>query len=95
MTNRKLKSSHKNLRIEEAGFIYCNRRNINWNFDQFIEKIFLSEEFDKDSDEFERITKDIRFRDSSSRFRPTESLGELTDIEWELILNEFGDVDNN
>jgi len=88
--NRKLKQSHKNLRIEEAGFIYCHRRNINWDFDHFIEKTFLNEDFDKDNDEFERITKDIRYRDSLDRFRPSESLGELTDEEWELILNKFG-----
>jgi hypothetical protein len=43
---RKLKRSHKNLFILEAGYIYCKRRGIEYNDDKFIDEIFMTESFD-------------------------------------------------
>lgn len=42
---RKLKRTHKNLYILEAGFIYCKRRGIEYSDTKFTDEIFMSEEF--------------------------------------------------
>jgi hypothetical protein len=41
---RKLKRSHKNLFILEAGYIYCKRHKL--DYDTFIDNVFMTEQFD-------------------------------------------------
>ena len=45
---RKLKRSHKNLFILEAGYIYCKRHNL--NYETFIDDVFMTEEFHSDEE---------------------------------------------
>ena len=84
MRKYKVKPSHKNLRIEEAGYIYYIRYNLSMDFDEFIDKVFLSE--DLHYKEFDRICDDIRMR--NSKYYPGTN-GELSDSEWELILKKY------
>ena len=42
---RKLKRPHKNLFVLEAGFIYCKRRNVDYDSDKFIDEVFMTLKF--------------------------------------------------
>jgi len=83
---RKLKRSHKNLMIIEASFIYCKRHNLNQ--ETFIDDVFMSENFDSgENGEFDKICKDLRYYKYSTSHR----LIEITDIEYEMCVDEFGE----
>lgn len=85
---RKLKRTHKGLFILEAGYIYCKRRGIEYNDDMFVDDIFMSEEFDSsEGNEFDNICKDLR----SYRYNDTYQLKEITDDEYEMCVDEFGE----
>lgn len=86
---RKLKRSHKNLYILEAGFIYCKRRGIEYNDDKFIDDIFMKEDFDSGIDsEFDNICRDL----SAYRYIDSYLLKEITVEEYELCIDEFGEM---
>ena len=82
---RKLKRSHKNLFILEAGYIYCKRRGIEYNDDKFIDEIFMAESFD--SCEFNNMCKDLRMY----RHFDLYSLIEITEDEYEMCVDKFGE----
>lgn len=85
---RKLKRSHKGLFILEAGFIYCKRKNIKYTDDTFIDDIFMSENFDTSAgSEFDNICQDLRYYRYSNSYMPKE----LTEEEYELCIDEFGE----
>jgi hypothetical protein len=82
---RKLKRSHKNLMVLEAGYIYCKRHNL--NYDTFIDEVFMTEEFHSEEEsEFNRICSDLRCYKYFDSYR----LIEITDDEYEMCLDEFG-----
>lgn len=82
----KLKRSHKNLMILEAGYIYCKRYNI--NYDTFINDVFMTEQFDcSDGSEFDNICKDLRCYKYFDSYR----LIEITNDEYEMCVNKFGE----
>jgi hypothetical protein len=80
-----LRESYKNLRWEEAHFIYCHRHSMDLSFDDFMDN-FLMEIPKIDDVEFETICKDIRRLDIKLRSGETF---ELSDEEL-LVLNKFG-----
>ena len=85
---RKLKRNHKNLYILEAGYIYCKRRNIEYNDDQFIDEIFMTDGFNSsEGSEFDNICKDLR----CYRYLDSYKLIEITDDEYEMCIDEFGE----
>ena len=86
MTKR-LKRPHKNLMILEAGYIYCTRHNI--NYETFVNENFMSPDFDCDEgSEFDNICKDLR------HYRTYDYvLKEITDNEYELCIEKFGQDD--
>jgi len=85
---RKLKRSYKNLFILEAGYIYCKRRGIEYNDYKFTDEIFMSESFDSSKgSEFDNIIKDLR----SYRHFDSYKLIEITDDEYEMCIDEFGE----
>ncbi len=85
---RKLKRNHKNLYILEAGYIYCKRRNIEYNDDQFIDEIFMTDSFNSsEGSEFDNICKDLR----CYRYLDSYKLIEITDDEYEMCIDEFGE----
>ena len=85
---KKLKRSHKNLFILEAGYIYCKRRGIEYNVDKFISNIFMTESFDSsEGSEFDNICKDLRFY----KFVDSYKLTEITEDEYEKCVDEFGE----
>lgn len=89
--NRKrvLSRTRKALFILEAGFIYCKRRGIEYSDNIFIHGIFLSDEFNNSqSDEFEKICKDLR----SYRYFKSYDLIEITEDEYENCVDEFGEI---
>lgn len=62
---RKIKTSHKNLMIIEASYVYCKRHNL--DYETFIDDVFMTEQFDSSEEsEFDNICKDstgeIKFR---------------------------------
>ncbi len=84
---RKLRVSHKNLMVLEAGFIWCKRRGIEFNEDRFFNEVFMAEDFPlEEADEYDNLCKDLR------HYRRTENykLIELTEEEYELCIKEFG-----
>lgn len=84
---RKLKRGHKNLYILEAGFIYCKRRGVEYNDDEFIKEVFMKEDFDcEEGSEFDNICKDLRHY----RHNISYELKEITDEEYEMCIDEFG-----
>ena len=86
---RKIKLTHKNLMIFEAGYIYCIRHNL--IYDKF-EEILLSESFDVDNDsEYDNLCQDLR---KYRRFKDYE-LVEMTEEEYELCIDKFGESKNN
>jgi len=85
---RKLKRSHKNLYILEAGYIYCKRRNIEYNDDKFIDEIFMTDGFDSsEGSEFDNICKDLRLY----KYFDSHKLIEITEDEYEMCVDEFGE----
>jgi len=85
---RKLKKSHKNLFILEAGYIYCKRRGIEYSDDKFIDEIFMTESFDSsEGSEFDNMCKDLRMY----RHFDLYSLIEITEDEYEMCVDEFGE----
>ena len=85
---RKLKRTHKNLFILEAGFIYCKRNNIEYTDDSFIDDIFMSDNFDPNGI-FDNICKDLR----SYRYYDSYVLSEITEEEYEMCIDEFGEIE--
>lgn len=88
MSNRKLKRSHKNLYVLEAGFIFCKRKGLEYSDDKFIDEMFMTEDFDSSTgSEFDNICKDLR------QYRYSESyiLKEITEDEYEMCIDEFGE----
>ena len=84
---RKLKKSHKNLMIIEAGYIYCKRHNL--NYETFIDDVFMTDEFHcEEKSEFDNICKDLRMY----RHFDSYTLIEITDDEYEMCVDEFGQV---
>ena len=84
---RKLKRTHKNLFILEAGYIYCKRRGIEYNDDKF-DEIFMTESFDmSEGSEFDNICKDLRLYKCVDSYK----LIEITDNEYEMCVDEFGE----
>jgi len=83
--SRKLKKSHKNLRMEETVFIYCHIHKIDKNFNDFIDDIFMKSEFDNHIEEFDKIHTDIRLKSASEDY----TLNAITEDDWNLILNKF------
>ena len=85
---RKLKRQHKNLFVLEAGFIYCKRRNVDYDSDKFIDEVFMTSEFNLgENSEFDKICKDLR----SYRYFETYSLVEISEDEYEMCVDEFGE----
>jgi len=83
---KKLKRSHKNLMILEAGFIYCKRHNL--NNETFIDDVFMTDGFDSsEGSEFDNICNDLRMY----RHFDSYTLTELTEDEYEMCVNEFGE----
>ena len=83
---RKLKRSHKNLMVLEAGFIYCKRHKL--NYETFIDDVFLTEEFHSDEEsEFNNICKDLR----CYKYFDSYKLIEITDDEYEMCVDKFGE----
>lgn len=83
-----LKRTRKSLMILEAGFIYCQRRNIPYSDDSFIDDIFMSEEFQNDdngSTEFDIMCRDLRM----FRYYDEYELEELSIAEYESCADEF------
>jgi hypothetical protein len=85
--DKKLKKTHKGFRIEEAARIYQQRHGIDMSFEDFVDKIWMTEEFSS-NEEFDRIIEDIHMR-NSIYFPRTNN--ELTEEEWSLLINEFGE----
>lgn len=83
---RKLKRSHKNLMVLEAGYIYCKRHNL--NYDTFIDEVFMTEEFHSEEEsEFNRICSDLR----CYKYFDSHRLIEITDDEYEMCVDKFGE----
>jgi hypothetical protein len=81
---RKLKRSHKNLMILEAGYIYCKRHNL--NYETFIDEVFMTEEFHSDEEsEFNRIYVDLRYY----KYLDSYKLIEITEDEYEICVDKF------
>jgi len=83
-----LKRTRKNLMILEAGFIYCQRRNIPYSDDSFMDNIFMSDEFQNDekaSSEFDIMCRDLRM----FRYYDGYELEELSIAEYESCVKEF------
>lgn len=88
---RKLKRTHKNLYILEAGYIYCKRKGIEYTDDKFVDEIFMTEEFNcSESSEFDNICKDLR----CYRYYDSYKLIEITEDEYEMCVDEFGENGN-
>src|SRR5574343_316580 len=86
---RKLKRSHKNLFILEAGYIYCKRRGIKYSDDKFIDDILMNESFDSSTgSEFDNICKDLR----CYKYFDSHKLIEITEEEYEMCVAEFGQM---
>jgi hypothetical protein len=86
MENKRLKRSHKNLFLLEAGFIFCKRRGIKYSDETFAE-FFLSPDFkDKEDSEYDNICKDLRMY----RYFDNYELKEITQEEYEACIEEFG-----
>ena len=72
--------------VLEAGFIYCKRHNL--NNETFIDDVFMSEQFDcSEGSEFDNICNDLRMY----RYFDSYTLTELTEDEYEMCVNEFGE----
>jgi hypothetical protein len=83
---RKLKRSCKNLMVLEAGYIYCKRRNL--DYETFIDNVLIEEEFHcEEGSEFDNICKDLR----CYRYFDSYKLIEITDAEYEMSIDEFGE----
>ena len=75
---------HKKLMIIEAGYIYSKRHNL--EYETFIEKVFMTEEFDCDEgSEFDNICKDLR----CYRYFDSYQLIEITNEEYEMCVDKF------
>lgn len=82
----KLKRNHKNLMILEASYIYCKRHNI--NYDTFIDDVFMTQQFNcSNGSEFDNICKDLR----CYKYFDSYKLIEITDDEYEMCVNKFGE----
>jgi len=83
---RKIKTSHKNLMIIEASYIYCKRHNLNYN--TFIDDVFMTEGFDSgENSEFDDMCKDLRMYRRIKDYK----LKTLTIIEYELCVDKYGE----
>jgi hypothetical protein len=82
--NKKLKRSHKNLMILEAGYIYCKRHNL--NYETFIDDVFMKEEFHSEEEsEFNNICNDLR----CYKYFDSYKLIEITEDEYDMCVEEF------
>lgn len=84
-----LRPSHKNLRLEEASYIYCKRHSLDMTFDQFIDDVFMQEDF-PGGEEFDNICNDIRMRNQT---HIPSSNSELTDEEWAEVVEKYSKED--
>jgi hypothetical protein len=83
---RKLKRSHKNLMVIEAGCVYCKRHGL--DYETFFDDVFMSYEFDsREGSEFDNICKDLRFY----RYLDSYTLVEITEDEYEMCIDKFGE----
>lgn len=74
--------------VLEAGYIYCKRRGIEYSDDRFIDGIFMTEQFDSsEGSEFDNICKDLR----CYKYLDSYKLIEITDDEYEMCIDEFGE----
>jgi len=80
---KRLRRSHKNLMIIEAGFIYCKRHNLIQ--ETFIDDVFMTES-SLDDVEFNNICKDLL----CYKYYDSYKLIEITDIEYEMCVDKFG-----
>jgi hypothetical protein len=71
--------------IFEAGFIYCKRHNI--DYDNDFEDLLMQSNPIFDNNEFDAIAKDLR----SYRSTMTYELKEITEEEYEMCVDEFGE----
>lgn len=72
--------------VLEAGYIYCKRRNL--NYETFIDEVLIKEEFHtEEGSEFDNICKDLRYY----RYFDSYKLIEITDAEYEMCIDEFGE----
>jgi hypothetical protein len=85
---RKLKRTHKNLMIIEAGFIYCKRNDIEFDIDNFIDNIFMTDEFHDTNNEFDSICDDLR----CYRYYEKYKLKVITEEEYESCVDMFGEI---
>lgn len=82
----KLKRSHKNLCLLEAGYIYCKRRGIEYDDDKFVDEIFMSKDFQSnENSEYDNICKDLRFY----KYFDSYKLIEITDEEYEMCVRKL------
>ena len=79
-----LNRTHKNLMLFEASYVYMKRHSIRMSIDDFIEKVYLNEDFKGDI-EFEAISKDIR----NFRVRDSYVLSEITEAEYDDCYDNF------
>jgi hypothetical protein len=83
---RKLKRSHKNLMVIEAGCVYCKRHRL--DYETFFDDVFMSCEFNsREGSEFDNICKDLRFH----RYLDSYKLVEITEYEYEMCIDKFGE----
>lgn len=85
---RKLKKTHKGLMIIEAGFIFCKRQNIEFDMDNFVDNIFMTEVFHNENNKFDEICEDLR----NYRYNEEYKLKEITEKEYELCIDMFGKI---
>jgi hypothetical protein len=81
--NKILKSTHKNLMLDEAFYIYCLRHNLNYDDESLFEEYVFNYKYD---DEIDRITIDLR---CYLRFN-SYKLKEITEEEYEKCILKFG-----
>ena len=90
---RKLSRGNKSLMTIEAGYIYCMRNEkadmLSMDKDQFADKfidMYLFDDFGDDS-EIDKICKDLRAYRRISGYE----LKEITQVEYELCVDRFGE----
>jgi len=86
--NIRLKRSHKALMIIEASYIYSKRHDLDVVEENFIENVFLTENFDSsEGSEFDNITKDLRMYNYN---KDKYQLTEITLDEYTQCVLKFG-----
>lgn len=84
-TKNILRPDRKGLRMEEASYVYCKRHHPTYLFDEFIDLIFMQEDFPRET-EFDNICKDIRNRN----YGKSGIENGITDNEWKNLIRNFG-----